>query len=69
MGIQSKRELLAALRPGYRHADKARVMQVSSANLDRKLQPARRRRQGRGPTTTRAGSLLKISNVVGLQRR
>ena len=40
-------------------AVKARLLQISPATLDRKLHPARRRRQGRGRSTTRAGHLLK----------
>jgi hypothetical protein len=38
---------------------KALVLQASPATVERKLRPARRRRQGRGRSTTRAGSLLK----------
>lgn len=38
---------------------KALVLQASPATVERKLRPARRRRQGRGRSTTRAGALLK----------
>lgn len=38
---------------------KAAVLHISPATLERKLQPARRRRRGRGRSTTRAGRLLK----------
>jgi hypothetical protein len=38
---------------------KALVLQASPATVERQLRPARRRRQGRGRSTTRAGALLK----------
>jgi hypothetical protein len=38
---------------------KAAVLRISPATLARKLRPARRRRHGRGRSTTRAGHLLK----------
>jgi hypothetical protein len=38
---------------------KTLVLQASPATVERKLRPARRRRRGRGRSTTRAGALLK----------
>jgi hypothetical protein len=40
-------------------AVKVALLHMSAATIDRKLRPARRQRQGRGVSTTRAGDLLK----------